>query len=52
MPLLKLQTSMPVGEGERDTLLKAASRVVAEATGKPENYIMVSLDEGAFLMGG
>ncbi len=52
MPLLKLQTSVPVAEAKRDTLSKALSQITASAIGKPESYMMVALSEGPICMGG
>ena len=52
MPLLKLQTSVAVPEARKDSLLKACSKIVAEATGKPEAYVMVMLDAGAGCLNG
>jgi phenylpyruvate tautomerase len=44
MPLLKIQTNVSVPEGKRDALLKNASRTIAQHLGKPEQYMMVSLE--------
>ena len=44
MPLLKIQTNINVPEGKRDALLKKASCTVAQQLGKPEQYMMVSLE--------
>jgi phenylpyruvate tautomerase PptA (4-oxalocrotonate tautomerase family) len=44
MPLLKIQTNVNVAEGKRDALLKNASRAIAQLLGKPEQYMMVSLE--------
>ncbi len=44
MPLLKIQTNRDVDAGEREAILKQASARVAEVLGKPERYVMVSLD--------
>ena len=52
MPLLKLLTSVPLGDKERAEILAALSRLLAETTGKPETYVMVTLEEGAVLMAG
>jgi len=45
MPYLLIQTNRTVAEAEREALLKAASRTVAEALGKPERYVMVALQD-------
>ena len=54
MPLLKMQVSTPapVTAEQQAAVLAAASKIVATATGKPEAYVMVSLDPGAFSMSG
>lgn len=44
MPLLKIQTNVIVPDGKRDALLKSISRTVAQQLGKPEQYMMVSLE--------
>jgi len=49
MPLLKLQTSVKIADEKE--ILTALSKAVAETTGKPEQYIMVTLEKGSFLMG-
>lgn len=50
MPLLRIQTNATVPEDKRDALLKKASRTVAQQLGKPENYMMVSLETGRPMM--
>lgn len=52
MPLLQLHTSVPVPTNARDALLGKLSRIVAQTIGKPEQYVMVTLDERAMLMAG
>jgi phenylpyruvate tautomerase len=44
MPLIKLQIAPPVPDEMRSPLLTSASRIVAEATGKPETYVMAILE--------
>lgn len=44
MPLLKIQTNVVVPDGNCDALLKKISRTIAQQLGKPEHYMMVSLD--------
>ena len=44
MPLLIIQTNAKVSNDRRDALLKKASRAVAQQLGKPEAYMMVSLE--------
>lgn len=52
MPLLKLQTSVQVPEPKREALLSSLSKTVARVMGKPEGYMMATLDCGAICMGG
>ncbi|MET0102363.1 MAG: phenylpyruvate tautomerase MIF-related protein [Sedimenticola sp.] len=44
MPVLTIRTNSPVDGGERNALLASASATVAEVLGKPEQYVMVSLE--------
>lgn len=44
MPLLRIQTNQPIEQGKHQRLLSNASQVVAEQLGKPERYVMVSLE--------
>jgi len=52
MPLISLHTSVAVSEDKRAELLAALSRITAESIGKPEQYVMAVIQEGAFLMSG
>ena len=52
MPLLKLETTVPLPEDKGKPLLAALSRAVAGAIGKPEQYVMVAASESAMLMSG
>ena len=52
MPLVHVQTTVPVAEPQREELLAAVSRLAAKAIGKPESYVMVGLSQGAMLMAG
>jgi len=52
MPLLKLETTVALADDKRKTLLASLSRLVAETTGKPEQYVMVALSPAAILMSG
>ncbi len=47
MPLLKLKTNVPVPPAAREGLLSAASRAVAGMLGKPERYVLVTLEAEA-----
>lgn len=53
MPMLKIQTNTPVTGDNRESLAATASSVVADMLGKPERYVMVSIEENpAMLFGG
>lgn len=45
MPYLAVRTNRPVAPGQSGSLLPKLSKTVAEALGKSENYVMVSLHE-------
>lgn len=45
MPLLMLKTTATVPADKRSEIIAAASRLLAEATGKPESYVMVTLEQ-------
>ncbi|MEJ2406493.1 MAG: phenylpyruvate tautomerase MIF-related protein [Candidatus Thiodiazotropha sp.] len=44
MPYLLIRTNRPLQQQEREILLQKASAGIAEALGKPERYVMVSLE--------
>jgi len=52
MPLLKLETSVGISEDKQIALLASLSKLVAGATGKPEQYVMVTVGQAAMLMSG
>ncbi len=52
MPLLKLETTVVLSEDKRKSLLADLSKAVAEAIGKPEQYVMVSSGQAGILMSG
>ena len=52
MPCLKLHTSAPVPEAQREPLLQELSAIVSEVIGKPTQYVMVALSEGPMCMSG
>jgi phenylpyruvate tautomerase len=45
MPLLKIHTNTPLDAEEKHALAVSASRAVADMLGKPERYVMVSVEE-------
>lgn len=44
MPYLKIQTNQELDASEGKNLIEKASGLVAEKLGKPERYVMVTLD--------
>ena len=42
MPLLSVTTNQPLAASDRPPILKQLSETVAQALGKPEEYVMVS----------
>jgi phenylpyruvate tautomerase PptA (4-oxalocrotonate tautomerase family) len=52
MPLLKLETTVALSEEKRKALLASLSKIVAEAIGKPQQYVMVTASQAAMLMSG
>ena len=52
MPLLKLEITASLSDDKRKALLAALSKIVAEAIGKPEDYVMVTVSQAAILMSG
>ena len=52
MPLLKLETTVPLPKEKGRPLLAALSKAVAATTGKPEQYVMVTAGHSAMLMSG
>jgi len=44
MPFLRIQTNQPLDEDEARALAARASAVVAEQLGKPESYVMTSVE--------
>jgi phenylpyruvate tautomerase len=52
MPFLKIQTNAVINDADKKDVLKAVSRLAARELGKPEGYVMVSVEAGAALMMG
>ena len=50
MPLLKLETTVPLPEEKGKPLLTALSKTGAGAIGKPEQYVMVTASHSAMVM--
>jgi phenylpyruvate tautomerase len=52
MPLLKLETTVALSEDKRNDLLASLSKAVVRVTGKPEQYVMVTISQVAIVMAG
>ena len=52
MPLLKLETTVPLPQEAGKPLLAALSKALAGATGKPEEYVMITVSHSGMLMSG
>ena len=52
MPLLKLQTSVPLSDEQCNDLLPKLSKLLVEGIGKPEQYVMVTVETAPILMAG
>jgi phenylpyruvate tautomerase len=52
MPLLKLETNVPLANEKRDQMQAALSKLVANTIGKPEQYVMVTVNSTAVCMSG
>jgi phenylpyruvate tautomerase len=50
MPYLKIQTNQRLDEAAQHALMKKASSAVAEQLGKPENYVMVTVQSGQAML--
>lgn len=52
MPLLKLETTVPLPQEKAKPLLAALSKAVASAIGKPEQYVMITASHSDMVMSG
>jgi phenylpyruvate tautomerase PptA (4-oxalocrotonate tautomerase family) len=52
MPLLKLETTVALADDKRQALLASLSKTLAEVTGKPEQYVMITANQVAMQMAG
>jgi phenylpyruvate tautomerase len=52
MPLLKLETTVPLSAERQSALLASLSKIVAETIGKPEQYVMVTIHPASIVMSG
>jgi phenylpyruvate tautomerase len=44
MPYLKIQTNLPLTKKAKQSILRAASILVSEELGKPEEFVMIALE--------
>ncbi len=52
MPLIRMETSVKIEEGQKSELVLALSKIAAEATGKPEMYVMAMISDSTMSMAG
>ena len=52
MPLLKLETTVALSDDKAKALIATLSKTLAETTGKPEQYVMVTAAQTRMLMAG
>jgi phenylpyruvate tautomerase len=50
MPLLKLQTTVAIPPDKRKALMSSLSKTMAATIGKPEQYVMVTVDQASIVM--
>lgn len=50
MPLLKIQTNQTIESPADSALLSSASKAVSKILGKPEDYVMVSLESNTSML--
>jgi len=50
--MLSLQLSRPIDTTKKESLLKDLSKLVAQTLNKPEQYVMVAIQESAVAMSG
>jgi phenylpyruvate tautomerase len=50
MPYLKIQTNLPIGKKSRQTILRNASALVALELEKPEELVMVALQDNTTML--
>ncbi|MBF0500806.1 MAG: hypothetical protein HQM09_11780 [Candidatus Riflebacteria bacterium] len=52
MPMIRLQTTAALNDEKKTVLLGTLSKIISEATGKPETYVMVVIEQAAIMMSG
>ena len=50
MPLIKMQTSTPIAPEKHDSVMKSLSDIIAQETGKPGSYIMVTIEQTPMML--
>ena len=50
MPYLKIQTNLPLSKKAERTILKTASSLVARELGKPEEFVMLALQDDTHML--
>jgi phenylpyruvate tautomerase len=50
MPYLKIQTNLPLSKKAERTILKTASSLVAREMGKPEEFVMLALQDNTHML--
>ncbi len=50
MPYLKIQTNLPMTKKAKRTVLRAASLLISEELGKPEEFVMVAVQPDTDMM--
>ena len=52
MPLIKMEVSPALSDDDQRTVVKALSKIAAEAIGKPESYVMATVSPAQISMAG
>jgi phenylpyruvate tautomerase len=52
MPFFKIETNQKLDESTVNTLLEKSSQFISSMAGKPEQYVMVTIDHGKDIMFG
>jgi len=50
MPYLKIQTNLPLSKKAERTILKTASSLVSKELGKPEEFVMLALQDDTHML--
>ena len=52
MPLIKLNTSVNISDSQQRDCAASLSTIISESIGKPERYVMVTIDKTPIMMSG